>query len=64
MKDIKILLKKKKKKDEKSPDKDIKILLKKKNKKDVNFIKSVNRSCLSIEEIIIQHIKSKYWHTL
>ena len=49
MKDIKILLKKKKTKGKKRPEKDIKILLKKKK----SIIKNVSRSYPSIEEIII-----------
>ena len=46
---------KKKTKDKKRPEKDIKILLKK--KKGVSIIRNVRRSYLSIEEIIIEHIR-------
>ena len=40
--------------------KDIKVLLQKKKKKDINIIWNVRRSYLTIEEIIILHIKSNY----
>ena len=39
---------------------DIKVLLKNKKKKGVSVIRIANRSYLSIEEIIISHIKNKY----
>ena len=55
MRNIKFFLKKKKTKDKKRPEKDIKILLKK--KKGVSIIRNVRRSYLSIEEIIIEHIR-------
>ena len=41
-------------------EKDIKVLLQKKKKKDINIIWNVRRSYLTIEEIIILHIKSNY----
>ena len=55
-KNIKIFLKKKKKKGEKRLEKDIKILLKKKKKKSIksiSVIRDINKSYLSMEEIII-----------
>ena len=52
----KILVKKK----IKMLEKDIKVLLQKKKKKDINIIWNVRRSYLTIEEIIILHIKSNY----
>ena len=47
------LLKEKKEKGEKRPEKDIKISFKKKNKKGISIIRNVTRSYLSIEDIII-----------
>ena len=53
MKDIKIFLKKKKKKEKKMPEQDIKMLLKNKKKKGLSITKNVSRSYLCIEEIVI-----------
>ena len=60
VKDIEIFQKKKKKKGEKKPEIKTKILLKKIKTKIVSIIRNVSRSYLSIEEVIIQHIKSNY----
>ena len=48
---------------EKRPKKDIKVLLEKKKKRGVSIIRNISGSYLSIEEIIIQNIKSIYWTT-
>ena len=56
MKDMKIFLKKKDKRQKRS-NKNIKILLKKKKKNVVSIIRYVSRSYVSIEEIIIKHLE-------
>ena len=68
MKNIKILLKKEKRKGEKRLEKDNKILLKKKKESIsiiVNiikiFLRNKNRNQMSIWKIIIQHTLSTYW---